>query len=66
MKRTKAMNIQLGITQRLNRLRKKQVLAQEDCDYLRRRTRELYELAKEAGKLDEIKEIVGKAVVERK
>lgn len=63
MKRTKAMNIQQGITKRLRGLRKQGTLKQKDFDYLFERTHdELYPLAhkagEDAGKLEEIKEII--------
>lgn len=58
MKRTKAQNIQQGITLRLKQLAKQNVFTQKDFDYLDERTHELYDLAKEAGKLEEIKEIL--------
>jgi hypothetical protein len=58
IKRTKAMNIQLGITQRLKRLRAQEKLTPKDFDYLDKRTHELYNLAKEAGKLKEIAKII--------
>jgi len=65
MKRTKAMNIQHGITRMLNLLRKKQVLSKKDFDYLYKRTHdELYPLANKAGK-DACKLEAIKVILER-
>jgi hypothetical protein len=58
MKRTKAQNIQQGITLKLNQLGKQNIFTQKDFEYLNKRTHELYDLAKEAGKLEEIKKII--------
>ena len=66
MKRPKARNVQQGITLKLNQLKKQGVLSQKDFDYLYRRTHELYCLARGAGKLEEIKEILDKALIEEK
>ncbi len=66
MKRTKAMNIQQGITRKLNQLEKQGVLSQKDFDYLNRRTHELYGLAGLAGKLGEIQQLLDKALIEEK
>lgn len=60
IKRTKAMNIQLGITKKLNKLKSQEKLNPKDFDYLDKRTHELYRLAKEADKLKEIKKIIEK------
>ena len=66
MKRPESRNIQQGITLKLNQLKKQGVLSQKDFDYLYRRTHELYGLASMAGKLEEIKEILNKALIEEK
>jgi hypothetical protein len=58
MKRTKAQNIQQGITQKLKQLGKQNIFTQKDFEYLDERTHELYDLAKEADKLEEIKKII--------
>jgi hypothetical protein len=58
MKRTKAMNVQLGITQRIKRLGKQNKFTQKDFEYLDKRTHEIYDLAKEADKLEEIEKII--------
>jgi len=58
MKRTKAQNIQQGITQKLKQLVKQNTFTQKDFECLYERTHELYNLAKEAGKLEEIKAIL--------
>ena len=66
IKRTKAMGIQQGITWKLSQLKKQGVLPQKDFDYLYRRSHELYGLASMAGKLEEIKEILDKALMDEK
>ena len=63
MKRPKAQNIQQGITLRLNQLEKQGVLSQKDFDYLYKRTHELYRLARGAGKLEEIQELLDNAML---
>ncbi len=54
----KAQRIQQSITTRLNQLKEQNILTQKDFELLDKRTHELYDLAKEANKLEEIKKIV--------
>lgn len=54
----KAQRIQQSITTRIKQLKKQNILTTKDFDYLYNRTHELYELAKETGKLKEIKKII--------
>ncbi|HEW78673.1 MAG TPA: hypothetical protein ENH34_01720 [Phycisphaerales bacterium] len=54
----KAQRIQQSITTRINQLKEQNKLTQKDFDHLDKRTHELYELAKEANKLEEIKKII--------
>ena len=55
----KAQRIQQSITTRLKKLKKQGKFTSEDFDYLYKRTRhELYNLAIEADKLEEIKKII--------
>jgi len=54
----KAQRIQQSITTRIKKLKKQNTLTQKDFDHLDKRTHELYNLAKEAGKLEEIKKII--------
>lgn len=58
IERTEAMNVQLGITQKLVKLKKQGTLKPKDYDYLDKRTHELYNLAKEAEKLKKIKSLM--------
>jgi len=54
----KAQRIQQSITTRINRLKEQNMLTQKDFEHLDKRTHELYNLAKEANKLEEIKKII--------
>jgi len=55
----KAQRIQQSITTRLKKLKKQGKFTSEDFDYLFKHTyHELYKLAKEANKLEEIKKII--------
>lgn len=54
----KAQRIQQSITTRINRLKEQNMLTQKDFEHLDKRTHELYDLAKEANKLEEIKKII--------
>ena len=54
----RAQRIQQSITTRIKLLKKQNILTQKDFDHLDKRTHELYDLAKEAKKLEEIKKII--------
>ena len=54
----KAQRIQQSITTKINQLKEQNMLTQRDFEHLDRRTHELYDLAKEANKLEEIKKII--------
>jgi len=54
----KAQRIQQSITTRIKQLKEQNILNTKDFDYLYNRTHELYDLAKEADKLKEIKKII--------
>jgi hypothetical protein len=54
----KAQRIQQSITGKLKKLRKQNILTQKDFEHLDKHTHELYDLAKETGKLEEIKKII--------
>jgi len=54
----KAQRIQQSITTRINKLREQNILTPKDFEHLDKPTHELYNLAKEANKLEEIKKII--------
>lgn len=54
----KAQRIQQSITTRIKKLREQNILTPKDFEHLDKRTHELYNLAKEANKLEEIKKII--------
>ncbi len=54
----KAQRIQQSITTRIKKLREQNILTPKDFEHLDKRTHELYDLAKETGKLKEIKKII--------
>ncbi|MGB2806640.1 MAG: hypothetical protein WBC22_02785 [Sedimentisphaerales bacterium] len=54
----KAQRIQQSITTRIKKLREQNILTPKDFEHLYKRTHELYNLAKEANKLEEIKKII--------
>jgi len=54
----KAQRIQQSITTRIKKLRGQNILPPKDFEHLDKHTHELYNLAKEAGKLEEIKKII--------
>ena len=54
----KAQRIQQSISTKIKKLRVKNVLTQKDFEHLDKRTHKLYDLAKEADKLEEIKKII--------
>ena len=54
----KAQRIQQSITTRIKKLREQNILTPKDFEHLDKRTHELYDLAKEANKLEEIKKII--------
>ena len=54
----KAQRIQQSITTRIKKLREQNILTSKDFEHLDKRTHELYDLAKEANKLEEIKKII--------
>ncbi len=54
----KAQRIQQSITTRIKKLREQNILTPKDFEHLGKRTHELYNLAKEANKLEEIKKII--------
>jgi len=54
----KAQRIQQSITTRIKKLREQNILTPKNFEHLDKRTHELYNLAKEANKLEEIKEII--------
>ncbi len=54
----KAQRIQQSITTRIKKLREQNILTPKDFEHLNKRTHELYNLAKEANKLEEIKKII--------
>ena len=54
----KAQRIQQSITTRIKKLRSQGSLSPEDFELLDKRTHELYDLAKEANKLEEIQKII--------
>ena len=54
----KAQRIQQSITTRINQLKEQNKLTPKDFEHLDKRTHELYDLAKEANKLEEIKKII--------
>jgi hypothetical protein len=54
----KAQRIQQSITTKINQLKEQNMLTQRDFEHLDKRTHELYDLAKEANKLEEIKKII--------
>ena len=58
MIRTIAANIQEGITKKLNDLRERGTLSRNDFDYLFELTHKVCDLAKDAGRLEEILKII--------
>jgi len=58
MVRTLAVNIQGGITRRLNDLRERGTFNRNDFDYLFELTHKVCDLAKDAGRLEEILKII--------
>jgi len=54
----KAQRIQQSITTKIKKLKEQNKLTQKDFEHLDKRTHELYKLAKETNKLEEIKKII--------